>query len=60
MNQADEVLPGYSPKGSDRLTGDSVCHQLSWQSSTKVAPADFRRLNFYMRNAKVYSLQFQA
>lgn len=67
FNQSDEVLPGYSRKDFDHFTGNSVRHPLSWQSRTKVPPpprADelvgFRRLIFYMRNAKLYSLQFSA
>lgn len=60
FSQADEVLPGYSRKDFDRFTGNAVKHRLSWQSRTKVPPADFRRLIFYMRNAKLYSLQFSA
>lgn len=60
MNQADEVTPGYSRKEFDRFTGDEVRHQLSWQSKTKVPPDPFRRLVFYMRNAKVYSLQLSS
>ena len=67
FNQADEVLPGYSRKDFDRFTGNAIRHQLSWQSRTKVpaepfqVPAEpFRRLIFYMRNAKLYSLHFSA
>ena len=60
FSQADEVLPGYSRKDFDRFTGDAVRHQLSWQSRTKVPPEPFRRLVFYMRNAKLYSLHFSA
>lgn len=67
LSQADEVLPGYSRKEFDRFTGDAVKHQLSWQSRIKIAtepfqiPAEpFRRLIFYMRNAKLYSLHFSA
>ena len=59
-NQADEVLPGYSRKDCDHFTGNSVRHQLSWKSRAKVQPEGFRRLIFYMRNAKLYSLQFSA
>src|ERR1019366_2965173 len=32
MNQGDDVMPGYSRKEFDRFTGDTVRHQLSWQS----------------------------
>jgi hypothetical protein len=60
MNQADEVIPGYSRKEFDRFTGDAVRHQLSWQSKTSVPSEPYRRLVFYMRNAKVYSLQFSS
>ena len=60
FNQADEVLPGYSRKDFDRFTGNAVRQQLSWQGRTKVPAEPFRRLVFYMRNAKLYSLQFAA
>jgi hypothetical protein len=67
LNQGDETLPGYSRKDFDRFTGNAIRHQLSWQSRTKVpaepfqVPAEpFRRLIFYMRNAKLYSLNFLA
>jgi hypothetical protein len=60
FNQADEVLPGYSRKDFDRFTGNTVRHALSWQSRTKVPAEPFRRLVFYMRNAKLYSLNFSA
>jgi hypothetical protein len=60
FNQADEVLPGYSRKDFDRFTGNAVRQPLSWQGRTKVPAEPFRRLVFYMRNAKVYSLQFVA
>jgi hypothetical protein len=60
FNQADEVMPGYSRKEFDRFTGDAVKHRLSWQSRTKVPPEAFRRLVFYMRSAKLYSLNFSA
>jgi hypothetical protein len=60
FNQADEVLPGYSRKDFDRFTGNKVRHALSWQSRTKVPEQPFRRLIFYMRNAKLYSLNFSA
>ena len=60
MNQADEVVTGYSRKQFDRFTGDAVKHRLSWQSQSKIPPADYRRLIFYMRNAKLYSLSFSA
>lgn len=76
LDQADEVVPGYSRKDFDRFTGDVVAHQLSWQSrttipakpassleidiDTPVKPVGFRRLVFYMRNAKLYSLKFSA
>ena len=58
FNQADQVLPGYSRKDFDRFTGNTVRQQLSWQSRTKVPEEPFRRLIFYMRNAKLYSLHF--
>jgi hypothetical protein len=58
MNQADEKFPGYSRAEFDRFTGDTVRHQLSWQAKTKIPADPHRRLVFYMRNAKVYSLQF--
>lgn len=67
LNQADEVLPGFSRKAFDRFTGNKVSHQLSWQSRTQIptepfqVPAEpFRRLIFYMRNAKLYSIHFAA
>ena len=60
MNQADEVIPGYGRKEFDRFTGDAVRHQLSWQSKTKVPADPFRRLVFYLRNARLYSLGFSA
>jgi hypothetical protein len=60
FNQADEVLPGYSRKDFNRFTGNTVRHALSWQSRTKVPAEPFRRLVFYMRNAKLYSLNFSA
>jgi hypothetical protein len=60
LNRADEVRPGYSRRDFDRFTGNAVRHQLSWQSRTNVPPDDFRKLIFYMRNAKLYSLQFSA
>ena len=75
LNLADEVMPGYSRKEFDRFAGDAVRHQLSWQSRTKVPFQPFltheftstdtkrfgyRRLVFYMRNAKLYSLRFSA
>ena len=58
VNQADEVIPGCSRKEFDRFTGDKVRHQLFWQSKTNIPAQPFRRLVFYMRNAKLYSLQF--
>jgi hypothetical protein len=60
FNQADEVLPGYSRKDFDRFSGNAVRQPLSWEGRTKVAAEPFRRLVFYMRNAKLYSLQFAA
>ena len=60
FNQADEVLPGHSRKDFNRFTGNAVRQQLSWQSGTKVPEEPFRRLIFYMRNAKLYSLHFSA
>ena len=60
FNQADQVLPGYSRKDFDRFKGNTVRQQLSWQSRTKVPEEPFRRLIFYMRNAKLYSLHFSA
>lgn len=60
FDEGDEIISGYSRKDFDRFTGDAVRHQLSWQSRTVVPPGRFRRLLFYMRNAKVYSLQFLA
>jgi hypothetical protein len=59
LSQADEmVLPGYSRKDFDRFTGNMVRHELSWKSRTNILPGAFRRLAFYMRNAKLYSFQF--
>jgi hypothetical protein len=58
FNHNDEIIPGYARKDFDRCTGTSVRHQLSWRSRTKVPPEGFRRLVFYMRNARLYSLQF--
>ena len=61
LSQADEKLVlGYSRKDFDRFTGNSVRHQLSWKSRRKVSPEPFRRLVFYMRNAKLYSFHFSA
>jgi len=57
-DQADVVLPGYSRKDFDHFTGNAVRQRLSWQSRTKVPVQPFRRLVFYMRNAKLYSLSF--
>jgi len=72
LNQADEVMPGCSRKAFDRFTGNAIRHQLSWQSRTTIPlqsvpsfhgdtstpSVSFRRLVFYMRNAKIYSMQF--
>lgn len=60
FNQSDEVLRGYGRKDFDRFTGNAVRHQLSWQSQTKVPPEPYRRLVFYMRNAKLYSFRISA
>lgn len=70
LNQADQVLPGCSREEFDRFTGNAVKHQLSWRSRTtipvqpyeslSVKPVSYRRLVFYMRNAKLYSFRFTA
>jgi len=60
LNQADEVLTGYSRKDFDRFTGNTVRQQLSWQLRTKLPLEPFRKLIFYMRNAKLYSFHFSA
>jgi hypothetical protein len=60
FSPADEVLPGYGRKDFDRFTGNSVRQQLTWQARAKVPDQPFRRLVFYLRNAKLYSLQFSA
>jgi hypothetical protein len=60
FSPADEVLPGYGRKDFDRFTGNSVRQQLTWQVRAKLPDQPFRRLVFYLRNAKLYSLQFSA
>jgi hypothetical protein len=58
LNQDDEVIPGFGRKDFDHFTGNSTKLQLSWQGQTKIPLQPFRRLVFYMRNAKLYSLNF--
>jgi hypothetical protein len=60
FSQSDEVLAGYSRKEFDHFTGNAVRHTLSWKSRAQVPAQPFRRLIFYLRNAKLYSLQFTA
>jgi hypothetical protein len=60
MNEKDEVIPGYSRKDFDRFNGSSTKHQLSWRSQTNIPAAAFRRLVFYMHDAKLYSFNFSA
>jgi predicted GH43/DUF377 family glycosyl hydrolase len=60
LNQADEVIPGFGRRDFDRFTGNATKQQLSWKGETKIPVQSFRRLVFYMRNAKLYSFNFSA
>ena len=60
MNEKDEVIPGYSRKDFDRFTGSSTKHQLSWRGHKDIPQSPFRRVIFYMRDAKLYSFNFSA
>jgi hypothetical protein len=60
MNEKDEVIPGYSRKDFDRFTGSSTKHQLSWRGHKDIPQSPFRRVIFYMREAKLYTFNFSA
>jgi len=55
----DNVLDGCSVDACDTFTGDNTRHRLSWKGRSDIPYGETVRLRFWMRDASVYSFQFQ-
>ena len=65
-DQFGNSLPGNQLADCDVFTGDSVCHEMTWQGDpTALVPGGdydariYRRLRFVMRNAELYSFRME-
>jgi len=60
-DETGKALPGFSAEECDELVGDEISRTVSWKSATDLAAVAGRtvRLRFVMKDADLYSLQFQ-
>jgi hypothetical protein len=61
LDEAGKPLPGFSVDDCDEIIGDEISRVVAWKSSTDLAALAARpvRLRFVMKDADLYSLQFQ-
>jgi hypothetical protein len=61
QDQQGRPLSGYSLEDSDVLYGDEIARAVSWQGRTELKPLAGQpvRLRFVLKDADLYSLQFQ-
>jgi hypothetical protein len=52
------VLQGYEKENCVTFSGDTVAHQLMWKEKEVVPNRGFIKLQFFMRNAELFSFQF--
>ena len=60
-DESGKALPGFSLEDSDEIIGDEIARTVSWKTQTDLSALAGRpvRLRFVMKDADLYSLQFQ-
>lgn len=53
-----EVIPGFERDKCVLFTGDSIEHQVTWESKREL-PEGWLKLHFYMKNADLYTFQLR-
>ena len=54
----NHVLDGYTFDDCDPFDGDAVRHMLTWNERREVPADGMYKVNFHMRKASLYALQF--
>jgi hypothetical protein len=54
-----EVFEGYGWGACDDITGDSTAHTVSWGGTERLPAAEYYKLRVRMRDARLYSVQFE-
>ena len=60
-DETGKSLPGFSAEDCDEIIGDELSRTVSWKNATDLSALAGRdvRLRFVMKDADLYSLQFQ-
>ena len=61
QNEAGKVIPGFAERDCRRIIGDEIERAVSWRSGSDVRKLAGKtlRLRFVMKDADLYSIQFQ-
>jgi hypothetical protein len=61
QDAAGQPIPGYALADADPLVGDEILRVVTWGGQNDVGPLAGKpmRLRFVMRDADLYSLQFE-
>ena len=55
LDQAGNILPGYSAQDCILLQSDAIRHTFNWKDRNRLPVEQPIRLRFHLRNAKLYS-----